>query len=39
MIANLPKELLWTDKKDIKDFKSDMIFNSVESALSLINMH
>lgn len=38
MIANLPKELLWTDKKDIKDFKSDMIFNSVESALSLINM-
>ncbi len=38
MIANLPKELLWTDKKDIKDFKSDMIFNSVESALSLINV-
>lgn len=38
MISNLPKELLWTDKKDIKDFKSDIIFNSVESALSFINV-
>ncbi len=37
MIPNLPKELLWTDKEHIEDFNSNIIFNTVGSALSVLN--
>lgn len=34
MIPNLPRELLWTDKKDISEFMSDKLGNDVVTAFS-----
>lgn len=36
MIPNLPRELLWTDKKDISDFMSDRLGNDVITLFSFV---
>ena len=35
MIKNLPRELLWTDKKEISEMKSDKLRKQLYSVISM----